>query len=292
MEFIDTHHVSEALAALDERGEDATVLAGGTDVVVQMLAGDIRPAALVHIGPLAELGGITPNDRTEIGALTTHWELGTSSTIRVHHRALAEAALTVGGRQTQNVGTIAGNVVNASPAADLLPALLVANAQIAAASSSGRRSLALEEFLVDRKRTALAPNELVTSISLELPGPQTGQTYLKVGRRGAMEVALVGLAALVQLGEGDVIADARIALCSVGPKAFRVHEAEAALVGTRAEDAAVAEAGGLLQGAARPIDDVRSTARYRSRVLPALLARAVSTCVERATPSGRPRKGG
>jgi carbon-monoxide dehydrogenase medium subunit len=292
MEFIDTHDLSEALAALDERGEDATVLAGGTDVVVQMLAGDIRPAALVHIRPVAELGGITPNDRTEIGALTTHWELGTSSTIREHHRALAEAALRVGGRQTQNVGTIAGNVVNASPAADLLPALLVANAQIAAVSSSGRRSLALEEFLVDRKRTALAPNELVTSISLELPGPQTGQTYLKVGRRGAMEVALVGLAALVQLGEGDVIADARIALCSVGPKAFRVHEAEAALVGTRAEDAAVAEAGGLLQGAARPIDDVRSTARYRSRVLPALLARAVSTCVERATPSGRPRKGG
>jgi carbon-monoxide dehydrogenase medium subunit len=283
MEFIGTHDVSEALAALDERGEDATVLAGGTDVVVQMLAGDLRPAALVHIGPLAELSGITPNDRTEIGALTTHWELGTSSTIREHHRALAEAALTVGGRQTQNVGTIAGNVVNASPAADLLPALLVANAQVAVASSSERRSLPLAEFLVDRKRTALASNELVTSISLELPGPRTGQTDLKVGRRGAMEVALVGLAALVQLGEGNVIADARIALCSVGPKVFRVHEAEAALVGTRAEDAAVAEAGGLLQGAARPIDDVRSTARYRSRVLPALLARAVSTCVERAT---------
>jgi carbon-monoxide dehydrogenase medium subunit len=283
MEFIDTHDVSEALAALDERGEDATVLAGGTDVVVQMLAGDIRPAALVHIRPLTELGGITPNDRTEIGALTTHWELGTSSTIREHHRALAEAALTVGGRQTQNVGTIAGNVVNASPAADLLPALLVANAQVAAASSSGRRSLPLGEFLVDRKQTALTPNELVTSISLELPGPRTGQTYLKVGRRGAMEVALVGLAALLQLGEGDVIADVRIALCSVGPKAFRVHEAEAALVGTRAEDSAVVEAGGLLQSAARPIDDVRSTARYRSRVLPALLARAVSMCVERAT---------
>ncbi len=292
MEFIDAHDVSEAFAALDERGEDATVLAGGTDVVVQMLAGDIRPAALVHIRPLAELGGITPNDRTEIGALTTHWELGTSTTIREHHRALAEAAQTVGGRQTQNVGTIAGNVVNASPAADLLPALLVANAHVAVASSSGRRSLPLEEFLVDRKQTALAPNELVTSISLELTGPRSGQTYLKVGRRGAMEVALVGLAALVQLGEGDVIADVRIALCSVGPKAFRVHEAEAALVGTRAEDSAVVEAGGLLQSAARPIDDVRSTARYRSRVLPALLARAVSTCVERATPSGRPRKGG
>jgi carbon-monoxide dehydrogenase medium subunit len=282
MQFIDTHEMSEALEALDEHGEDATVLAGGTDVVVQMLAGDIRPPVVVHIRRLEELGGIKPNDRMEIGALTTHWELGTSSTIQEHHRALAEAALTVGGRQTQNVGTIAGNVVNASPAADLLPALLVGNAQIAAASSSGRRSLPLDEFVVDRKRTALASNELVTSLSLELPRPRTGQTYLKVGRRGAMEVALVGLAALVQLGEGDVIADARIALCSVGPKAFRVHEAEAALVGTHAEEAAVAEAGTLLQSAASPIDDVRGTARYRSKVLPALLARAVSTCVDRA----------
>src|SRR5262249_5017132 len=250
--------------------------------VVQMLAGDIRPAVLVHIRRLEELGGIKPNDRTEIGALTTHWELGTSSTIQEHHRALTEAALTVGGRQTQNVGTIAGHVGNASPGAALPPALARGNAQIAAASSSGRRSLPLDAFLVDRKRTALAANELVTSLSLELPGPRTGQTYLKVGRRGAMEVALVGLAALVQLGEGHVIADARIALCSVGPKAFRVHEGEAALVGTHAEEAAVAEAGSLLQSAARPIDDVRGTARYRSRVLPALLARAVSTCIDRA----------
>jgi carbon-monoxide dehydrogenase medium subunit len=282
MEFIDAHDVSEALAALDELGEDATVLAGGTDVVVQMLAGDIRPAALLHIRPLTQLGGIASNDRTNIGALTTHWDLATSSLIRENHRALAEAALTVGGRQTQNVGTIAGNVVNASPAADLLPALLVANARVVAVSSSGQRSLPLEEFLVDRKRTALAPNELVTSISLERPGARTGEMYLKVGRRGAMEVALVGLAVYVQLDEGDAIAEARIAVCAVGPRAVRVHEAEAALVGARGEDAAVVEAGRLLQGAARPIDDVRGTARYRSRVLPTLLASAVSACVERA----------
>ena len=183
--------------------------------------------------------------------------------------------LTVGGRQTQNVGTIAGNVVNASPAADLLPALLVANAAVVAVSSAGQRSLPLEEFLVDRKQTALAPNELVTSISLERPGARTGETYLKVGRRGAMEVALVGLAVRVRLDEGDAIAEARIAVCAVGPKAVRVHEAETALVGAGSEDAAVDEAGGVLQGAARPIDDVRGTARYRSRVLPALLARAV-----------------
>jgi carbon-monoxide dehydrogenase medium subunit len=282
MEFLGAHDVGEALAALDERGAEATVLAGGTDVVVQMHAGDLRPRALVHIGRLAELSGIAANDRTKIGALTTHWELATSPVIRSDHPGLVEAALTVGGRQTQNVGTIAGNVVNASPAADLLPALLVAKAEVAMLSSSGGRSLPLAEFLVDRKRTALAPNELVTSISLERPGARSGETYLKIGRRGAMEVALVGLAVRVQLDESDAIADARVAVCSVGPKAFRVPEAEAALLGTQDRDAAVAEAGRLLQEAARPIDDVRGTARYRRRVLPGLLASAVSTCVERA----------
>jgi aerobic carbon-monoxide dehydrogenase medium subunit len=282
MEFIDTRDLGEALQALDERGAEATVLAGGTDLVVQLLAGDIRPGALVHIGRVEELGGITADDRTEIGALTTHWELATSAVIRAEHQALAEAALTVGGRQTQNVGTIAGNIVNASPAADLIPALLVANAEVSMLSSSGRRSLPLEEFLVDRKQTALASNELVTSLSLERSGSRSGETYLKVGRRGAMEVALVGLAVRLRLDDNDVIADARIAVCSVGPKAFRVREAEAGLVGTSGEEGAVAEAGMLLEGAARPIDDVRGTARYRRRVLPALLARAVSTCVERA----------
>jgi carbon-monoxide dehydrogenase medium subunit len=282
LEFVDARDVGEALAALDERGAAATVLAGGTDVVVQMHAGDLRPRALVHIGRLAELGGVASNDRTEIGALTTHWQLATSPVIRTDHQGLAEAALTVGGRQTQNVGTVAGNVVNASPAADLLPALLVANAQVAIVSSSGSRSLPLDEFLVDRKQTALAPNELVASVSLERSGARTGETYLKIGRRGAMEVALVGLAARLRLDESDAIVDARIAVCSVGPKAFRVPEAEAALLGTQDGDAAVAEAGRRLQEAARPIDDVRGTAAYRQRILPGLLAAAVSACTERA----------
>lgn len=281
LEFVDARDLGEALAALDERGAAVTVLAGGTDVVVQMHAGDLRPGALVHIGRLAELGGVASNDRTEIGALTTHWQLATSPVIRTDHQGLAEAALTVGGRQTQNVGTVAGNVVNASPAADLLPALLVANAQVAMMSASGSRSLPLDEFLVDRKQTALAPNELVTSLSLERSGARTGETYLKIGRRGAMEVALVGLAARLRLDESDAIVDARIAVCSVGPKAFRVPEAEAALLGTPGGDA-VAEAGRCLQEAARPIDDVRGTAAYRQRVLPGLLATAVSACTERA----------
>jgi aerobic carbon-monoxide dehydrogenase medium subunit len=283
MDFVDAHDIGEALSALDQVGSEATVLAGGTDVVVQIHAGNLRPGTLVHIRRLPGLAGIAANDRTEIGALATHWQLGTDPRIRAQHLALAEAALTVGGRQTQNVGTIAGNVVNASPAADLLPALLVANAQVAILSSSGNRSLPLDEFLVDRKRTALSPNELVTALSLERPAARTGEVYVKIGRRSAMEVALVGLAVQVRLDENGVIADARVAVGSVGPKPFRVDDAEAALVGTRGEEAAAAEAGRLVQQAARPIDDVRGTAEYRRRTLPGLMAGAVKTCIDRAS---------
>jgi carbon-monoxide dehydrogenase medium subunit len=149
-------------------------------------------------------------------------------------------------------------------------------------SSAGERSLALEEFLLDRKQTALLPTELVTSISLERPGPRTGETYLKVGRRGAMEVALAGLAVRVETTEDGIVVDARIAACSVGPKAFRVPEAESALVGSSADGSAVGDAARLLQAAARPIDDVRGTAGYRRKVLAGLLERAIALSLERA----------
>ena len=283
IEFVDARTLDEALATLDERGEDATVLAGGTDVVVQLLQGSIRPRSLVYIRRLAELRGLSSGERTEIGALTTHWELRQNEAVCTDHPSLAEAAATVGGRQTQNVGTVAGNVVNASPAADLLPALLVADAQVRTVSSAGSRSLSLEDFLLDRKQTALLPTELVTSISLERPGPRTGDTYLKVGRRGAMEVALAGLAVRVGLDEGGTVVDARVAVCSVGPKAFRVREAESALVGSTAGGPAIEEAARALQTAAHPIDDVRGTAGYRRKVLAGLLERAVAQSLERAT---------
>ena len=283
LDFVDVHDLGEALDALDERAADAAVLAGGTDLVTQLLRREIRPRALVHIRNVAELRGVRVTDRTEIGATTTHWEITTSAPIQLEHRALAEAAATVGGRQTQNVGTIAGNVVNASPAADLMPALLVANAEVSVSSTTISRMLPLDRFLVDRKQTALEPNELVTSITLERPVTRTAEVYLKVGRRNAMEVAIVGLAARLSFDESEAISDARVALCSVGSTAFRVPDVESALLGLRAsDDAAVAKAQRLVESSVRPIDDVRASAAYRRRVLGPLLQRAIETCAQRA----------
>ena len=282
MEFVDAEELADALSTLAERGADAMVLAGGTDVMVQYLRGDIAPPTLLHVRRLEPLKGIDLDGRTRLGALTTHWQLMTDPRILGDHRSLVEAAATVGGRQTQNVGTVAGNVVNASPAADLLPPLLVADAAVTLQSSAGTREIGLADFLLGRKRTARRPTELVTRISLDRPGPRTGEIYLKVGRRRAMEVAVVGLAVRLSFGEDGTVTDARIGVCSVAPTPFRASEAEAALTGTTLEDAAVAEAGELLRKSASPIDDARATAAYRRRVLAPLLGQAVHACRSRA----------
>jgi aerobic carbon-monoxide dehydrogenase medium subunit len=280
--FIDAEDLPTALEALSERGSDLTILAGGTDVMVQYLRGDIRPTGLLHIRRLADLTERTFGPRSSVGALTTHWQLVSDDMFRRVHPALAEAAATVGGRQTQNAGTIAGNLVNASPAADLIPVMLVSDGVVTLRSISGTRDLPVADFVVGRRSTSRRPDELVTRISLEPVGPLTGETYLKMGRRAAMEVAIVGLGARLTFGDDWVVRDARVALASVGPKAFRAREVEAHLVGSSLEDSVIREAGEMLRQAARPIDDPRATAAYRDRILPGLLQRALATCRVRA----------
>ncbi len=280
-DFVDARELAHALGTLQERGPEVTVLAGGTDVMVQYLRGDIRPRILLHVRRLAELKGMEFGARTTIGALTTHRELTTDARVLRAHPALAEAAATVGGRQTQNVGTIAGNVVNASPAADLLPALMVADAVVELTGATGTRRLPIYDFVVGRRSTLRRPDELVTGFSLEPLPPTSAETYLKLGRRRAMEVAIVGLALRLAFEADGRVTEARIAVCSVGPRPFRARRAEEPLIGSRLEEDAIREAGERLCRAAAPIDDPRATAAYRRRVLRPLLERAISTCRER-----------
>lgn len=283
MEFVDATSLEDALAFLAERGDQTTVLAGGTDVMVQYLRRELRTDSFLHIRNVPGLSGIVVNGRTAIGALTTHRQLAGDPHVVEHHQALVEAAVTVGGRQTQNVGTIAGNVVNASPAADLVPPLLVADATVALTCAEGSRELPLGEFLLGRRRTARKATELVTGLTLEPTGDSAGEVYLKVGRRHAMEVAVAGLAARIELAGDGTIAAARLAVCSVAPTPFRATAAEAALIGATPDDPDVlGRAGALLQDAASPIDDARATAAYRRRVLAPLLAEAIRRCRSRA----------
>lgn len=284
--FIDADGLSEALGTLHEYGQEVTVLAGGTDVMVQYLRGDIQPKVLLHIRRISELKGIARESATVIGAVTTHWEMMSDTGLKGFHPALIDAAATVGGRQTQNAGTVAGNLVNASPAADLLPVLLISDATVTLASASKNRTVAVSDFVVGRRATVRNPDELVTAVSLEPIGARTGEVYLKVGRRGAMEVAIVGLAARITFGEDGTVAQARIAVCSVASKAFRALDAERRLVGSRLDGESIREAGDLLRQQARPINDGRATAPYRLRLLDPLLRQAVEICRRRTMGAG------
>jgi carbon-monoxide dehydrogenase medium subunit len=280
LRFCRAQSLEGALALLGEWGADGCLLAGGTDVMVQYRRGEIAPGALIHIEGIDGLSAISTNGRTAVGALATHARLAADADIARRHPAVASAAGLVGGWQTQAVGTVGGNICNASPAADLAPPLLVADAHLTLASASGERRLPLDQFLIDRRVTARRPEELLTAIDLDPLPPGSAEIYLKVGRRGAMDVAIVGLALRLGLRDDGTIHSARLAVCSVAARPRRVPEAEAALLGARLEAEALAAAGQALVAAASPIDDGRATASYRLRLLPGLLARAAMRCGE------------
>lgn len=284
------HDLDEALAVLAGSPKPVQVLAGGTDVGVQFLRGEIAPEHVLYIGGIEALRGITANGGLTLGALTTHRELAESPIVREEFAALAEAANQVGGRQTQNVGTVGGNVANASPAADLPPALLLADAEVRLASASGERTVALADFFLARRQTARRPDELVTALALERPRPRTSEAYVKLGRRRAMEIAIVGLAMRLSFDEAlEEIVDARVAVCAAAYRSYRAPEAEAALIGSTLDEETLAKAGRLAAGLASPIDDVRASAEYRTRVIGSLTIRAAQRCCSRAQADGEDR---
>ena len=276
----------QALDALAEHGSAAQPLAGGTDVMVQLSRNEISPEVLVPIHELAELSAIEVSGGVRIGALVTHETLANGA-LGSGYRSVAEAARTVGGWQTQAVGTLGGNICNASPAADTLPPLLVHDAEVELKSRAGSRSLGLDEFLVGRRQTLRAPDELLVAVGLAQAAPRSGDVYLKVGRRGAVEVAIVGLAMQLVFDEDERIAKARIALASVAPAPLRAREAEALLEGQALDGPLLDEVSSAVLGAISPIDDLRASASYRRLLVPGLVRRAAGTCARRAGVSNR-----
>ena len=256
MDFRRTDDIEEALASLAELGSDAQVLAGGTDVMIQIQRGELDPGTLVHIERVDSIGEITENGRLTVGALATHLELSRHPALLDRYPSISHSASLVGGWQTQAVGTIGGNVCNASP---------------------------LPDFVVGRRSIAREPDELVTGFSLDPVEEGTADSYRKVGRRGAMEVAIVGVAVRLSVDSGATIKEARVAVCSVGPVPFRATAAEESLIGLTADSDEVAAAGQLLLEQSQPIDDARATARYRTMVLPRVFESVVTDCYLRAT---------
>jgi len=281
--YAEPRTVDEAVALLTELGPDAGIVAGGTDLVVGARSGKAPlPRALVAIHRLAELEGIANGSLLRLGALVTHGDLETSDIVRSRWSALSDASALVGSPATRHVGTIGGNLCNASPAAEAVSPLLVYGAAVSLRTAGGSRTLAVEDFILGPAKTALAPGEMVTGVAVPSPPPASGSAYVRLEYRQTMEIAVVGAAALVTLDDSGRVADAKVALTAVAPTCVRASATEEALRGAEPSANALAQAAALAAEAARPIDDVRAPAAYRSAMVPVIVRRALERAVERA----------
>ena len=277
-DFLEARNLRQAISLLERHGQDARPVAGSTDFLVRWRQGFWRPSCVVNIKGIPALGRISysPQNGLRLGALATVQAIESHPQVRRRYPALAAGATSFAGVQVRNLATVGGNVCNASPAGDTLPALLAFDAQCSIAGPRGSRTLPLTEFFLGPGRTALEPGEILTQLTLPPPLPRTGSLYIKHSPRGAMDIATVGVASVISLeDDGRTCCDARISLGAVGPIPFRATAAEKVLKGREVTPDLLAEAALAAQSTATPIDDVRGTAAYRKAMVEALTRRTL-----------------
>jgi CO/xanthine dehydrogenase FAD-binding subunit len=263
--------LEDALVLMAEEPGAWRPFAGGTDLMVLLEAGKLAHKRFFSLWHLPELRGVTVSEEhVTVGATATYAQLQAHPVLRREFPLLCRAASWTGGPAIQNRGTLGGNIANASPAADSLPALLVYEAEIELVSAQGSRAVRYRDFHTGYKTTVMRPDELIKSIRLPRATGAWQQHARKVGTRQAQAISKVCVAALARVN-GGVIDDLRVAFGSVAPVPLRCVRAEGVLRGRRLDVVAVAEARSALMDEIAPIDDVRSTCEYRRRVAANLL---------------------
>lgn len=286
-EYFEPASLDEALALLSQTNGRGSVLAGGTDLLVEIKEKVRAPDQVINIKKIPGLDRLDyePGTGLRIGALVTVRQVETAPVVGRYYPSLAGAARELGSIQVRSRATVAGNICRASPSADLPPPLMAAGATVTLVGPGGERRVALEEFFTGPGRTVLARNELLVEINVPAPPPQTGQVYIKHGRRVAMELATVGVAVALTL-DGPVCRDARIVLGAVAPTPLRARQAEAVLRGQVMDEGLVQAVAKAAMAEARPIDDVRSSAGYRREMVGVQTARAIRRAVAEARKEG------
>lgn len=276
--------VEEALAHLRQYGEDARPLAGGTALVLMMRQRLVRPACLVSLRGIAALGRIVPANRSiEIGACVTHREAETSPIVRQRLPVLAETYRRVATIRVRNMATVGGGLAHADPNQDPPATLLALGARVRVRGPAGERQVPLEEFFQDYYQTALATGELVTGVTIPVPGPRTGCAFLKFLPRTADDYATVAAAAAVTLdASGRRCAAVRIGLGCVGATPLRATAAEDLLRGQTLNDEVLRAAGEAVVGRLDPVGDHRGSADYKRAMAAVFLGRAVRAAWARA----------
>lgn len=274
---------TKAAAALlaAEKGK-ALVMAGGTDLLVRMKAGMLEPDLLVDIKHIDKMRSIAGSSAGfTIGAAVPGVEIGEHKALGKLWPGVVEAAQLIGSDQVQGRCTIVGNLCNASPAADTVPALIAAGAKVVVVGKDRRRTVAVEKVVTGPGSTSLAKDEIIESIKLPKRERNSGDAYLRFIPRTEMDIAVVGAAVNLSISRG-VVKSARVALGAVAPTALLVKQAADAIIGTKLDDAALETLAAACSAACNPINDKRGTIHYRTKVAGVLGRRAALIAYERA----------
>ncbi|MCF8078139.1 MAG: xanthine dehydrogenase family protein subunit M [Desulfobacterales bacterium] len=283
-DFHEPASVEEACQVMAEFKEKAKPLAGGTDLMVNMKKKIVSPEQIVSLGRIDALKDLSRENGTlKIGACFTVADLAVSETVQKLVSALGSGGRALGSPLVRNLATIGGNIGSARPAADLPPSLMAYGARLSIESSRGSRQLDIEKFFKGPGMTALAPDEVITAIHVDIPGPGAGAGYINIGVRRAQDCNIVNVASFLALDEKDgAVKTARIVMGSVGPTPLRAPTAEKVLVGSRPDASQFAKAAAAAQQDCSPILDFRGSAEYRRAMVGVLTRRTLEIALKEA----------
>ena len=272
-----------AVALLAGAGGPARVLAGGSDLLVQMRSGMVAPELIVNVKGIAEMTSIAEDNGVwRVGASRSCMEVVDHAGFKRAWPGVTEAVNLIGSIQVKGRASIGGNLCNASPAADSVPALIAAGARAAILGPNGAREVAVEDLPAGPGRTTLAKGEIVTALLFPRRPARSGDAYLRFTPRTEMDIAVVGVGINLTLDASGTCTAARVALGAVAERALLVPEAAATLVGTKVDEAALAKLAAAASAACRPIDDKRGTKEFRIKIAGVLAKRAAAIALKRA----------
>jgi carbon-monoxide dehydrogenase medium subunit len=283
LSYVAPSTVEEAVSILASASGPAKVLSGGTDLLVQLRSGRAKPDLIVDIKRIPGISGIRERDGAfVIGAATPGAVIGECEALQQAWPGVVEAANLIGSTQVQGRASLAGNLCNASPAADSVPALIAARATCVVVGANGRREVPVESIATGPGRTSLRSDEFIVEFHLPKRPPRSADAYLRFIPRTEMDIAVAGAAVSVTLDRGGACTDARVVLGAVAPTAILVPEAAAALIGHKCDETALAALDQAARRACKPIDDKRGTIEYRTKVAGVIARRAAIIAYERA----------
>ena len=274
--YLEPATIEEAIALLSQYDGKARVIAGGTDLLVQIRNKAIKPEHVIDIGYIPGLDYVNYDEKQglRIGALATIRALEKSDKLRRRYPVISQSAGELGSAAIRNVATIGGNLCNAAPSADAAPALIGLSAQARITGPGGERVVSLEDFFTGPGETVLRTGELLVEIQVPVPSPDMRGVYLKHGR-SAVDLATVGVAVIMVLESGGVCRDIKIVLGAVAPTPMRAKKAEEVLRGKKVESALIEKAAQAASAEAQPITDVRASAGYRREMIKVFTRRAI-----------------